>query len=458
MSKCVRIIGAGLAGSEAAWQLTRRGVSVELFEMRPAKMTKAHKTGSCAELVCSNSFRGADLSNAVGLLKAELQSMGSLIMQAALECAVPAGGALAVDRELFSAYVDQRIRSNPLISLREGEIAELPECGAAAPLIVATGPLTSPSLASAIEKVTGASSLAFFDAISPIVLNESLDLEQMFRASRYDKGEGDDYLNIPFTKEQYYTFVEEVAQAEKFGGHEEVESDMVENLRPFEGCMPIEDVISRGPDTLRFGAFKPVGLKDPKTGREPYAVMQLRMDDKAGTLWSMVGMQTRMRHGEQTRIFRSLSGMQDAEFVRLGSVHRNTFIDSPKCLNATLEFRSVPGLFFAGQITGTEGYVESTAGGLVAGINAARLINGESTVQFPAQTAIGSLMNYISDVERRDFQPMNISFGLMPSYTHSSKKDKQGRRLSKRDRRLAAAENALGAIEEFKAGLAVQPL
>ncbi|MCB0344605.1 MAG: methylenetetrahydrofolate--tRNA-(uracil(54)-C(5))-methyltransferase (FADH(2)-oxidizing) TrmFO [Bdellovibrionales bacterium] len=449
MSKCVKIIGAGLAGSEAAWQLAERGVAVQLFEMRPKSMTKAHKTGSCAELVCSNSFRGADLSNAVGLLKAELREMKSLIMEAADATAVPAGGALAVDRVLFSKYIDERIRSHPLINFSEKEIEQLPEANPSEPLIVATGPLTSAPLASAIEKVTGSSSLAFFDAISPIVLGESLDMSQMYRASRYDKGDGDDYLNIPFSREQYYTFIDEVTRAEKFGGHDEVESDMVDNLRPFEGCMPIEDVIRRGPDTLRFGAFKPVGLKDPRTGREPYAVMQLRMDDRAGTLWSMVGMQTRMRHGEQTRIFKTLSGMENVEFVRLGSVHRNTFIDSPKCLDATLSFRACPGLFFAGQVTGTEGYVESTAGGLVAGINASRIVSGEEMVEFPHESAIGSLMRYISDPQRKDFQPMNISFGLMPSYTLGSTKDASGRRLSKRDRRLVASENALSAIQKL---------
>lgn len=456
MSKRVKIIGAGLAGSEAAWQLAMRAVPVQLFEMRPKRMTKAHQTGSCAELVCSNSFRGADLANAVGLLKAELRLMGSLIIEAADFAAVPAGGALAVDRVQFSSYVDSKIRSHPLIEVFEGEIEELPAAAESEPLIVASGPLTSPALAASIETLTGASSLAFFDAISPIVLGESLDTEKMFRASRYGKGGSEDYLNVPFTRDQYYAFVEAVSAAEKFGGHEEVESDIVDNLRPFEGCMPIEDVIERGPETLRFGAFKPVGLADPRTGREPFAVMQLRMDDKAGALWSMVGMQTRMRHGEQLRIFRTLCGMEQAEFVRLGSVHRNTFIDSPKCLESTLQFRGRPGLFFAGQVTGTEGYVESTAGGLVAGINAARVVRGEDARAFPAQSAIGSLMAYISDPERKDFQPMNISFGLMSSYTQGSTRSASGKKLPKRERRLAAAQEALLALEQFKSLLASQ--
>lgn len=441
----VTIIGGGLAGSEAAWQLVRRGVSVRLHEMRPVVMTKAHKTGSFAELVCSNSFRGAELSQAVGLLKAELRSLGSIVMEAADFAAVPAGGALAVDRVAFSCYIDEKLRSHPLVTVVTGEVERVPDALPDRPVIVATGPLTSRSLSRSIEELTGAGQLAFFDAISPIVLDESLDHTQMFRQSRYDKGQGDDYLNIPLDEELYRTFVDEVNRAEKYGGHEEVESDCIENLRPFEGCMPIEEMIARGPETLRFGPFKPTGLTDPKTGRRPHAVMQLRQDDKGGKLWSMVGMQTRLKHPEQLRIFRMLPGMADAEFVRLGSVHRNTFIDSPRCLSRTLELRSRPGLFFAGQITGVEGYVESTAGGLVAGMNAARIVRGERPVELPPTTAIGALIAYISEPDRKDFQPMNISFGLMPSYLESTP-EKGARRLSKKDRRLVAAEEALAAL------------
>lgn len=447
MSK-VTIVGGGLAGSEAAFQLAEQGYSVTLFEMRPKTMTKAHKTGSLAELVCSNSFRGAALTNAVGLLKEELRKCGSLVMRSADLHQVPAGGALAVDRERFSAEINQALRNHPRITVVEEEITDVPDASKTSPVIIATGPLTSKPLAEKIRTLIGNESLAFFDAISPIIFGESLDLTKVFRQSRYDKGGGNDYLNIPLSKEEYYTFVEAVRTGEKYGGHEEVESDSIGDLRPFEGCMPIEEMVDRGPDTLRFGPFKPVGLTDPRTGRRPYAVAQLRQDDKEGTLWSMVGMQTRLKHPEQLRIFKTLPGLENAEFVRLGSVHRNTFIDSPKCLNSTLEFRSKPGLFFAGQMTGVEGYVESTAGGFVASFNADRLLRNETLLPFPRETAIGSLMNYISDPERKEFQPMNISFGLMPSYFEvelENMKKKEG----KDARRLKCSERALAALESF---------
>lgn len=441
--KPVTIIGGGLAGSEAAWQLVRRGIPVTLHEMRPQVMTKAHKTGRFAELVCSNSFRGADLSNAVGLLKAELELLGSLVMEAARVAEVPAGGALAVDRDVFSSYIDSKLRAHPLVTVVEGEVEKIPESSPEHPVIVATGPLTSKTLALDIERLTGEGRLAFFDAISPILFDESLDHSKMFKQSRYDKGGGDDYWNIPLSRDEYYAFVDAVKNGEKFGGHEEVESDAIADLRPFEGCMPIEEMIARGPDTLLFGPFKAVGLTNPHTGARPYAVCQLRQDDKAGKLWSMVGMQTRLKHGEQLRIFRTLPGLENAEFVRLGSVHRNSFIQSPKCLDATLELRAHKGTFFAGQITGVEGYVESTAGGLLAGINAGHCIRGESLLTLPQTTAIGALMAYISDAERKDFQPMNISFGLMPSYLESERRDEQGKRITKRDRRVAASQAAL---------------
>lgn len=443
----VRIIGGGLAGCEAAWQLASRGISVHLTEMRPKTSTKAHKTGSLAELVCSNSFRGADLSNAVGLLKEEMRMLGSLIMEAADATAVPAGGALAVDREQFSRYIELRVKYHPHIIVEEKEVIDVPLASREEPAIVATGPLTSPALAASIEKLSGEGNLAFFDAISPIVTLDSLNLTQMFRQSRYDKGGGSDYLNIPLTKDEYVSFVEAVDKGEKFGGHEEVESDSIDKLRPFEGCMPIEDMIVRGPETLRFGPLKPVGLTDPVTGRRPYAVIQLRQDDKEGRLWSLVGFQTRLKHGEQQRIFRSLPGMKDAEFVRLGSVHRNSFMNSPQCLDATLQYRSRPGLFFAGQITGVEGYVESSSGGLVAGINVAQICLGREPLIFPVNTALGALMHYISDPSRKQFQPMNISFGLIPSYVelHAAGKKKESKAL----KRKIMAEASLRSLGEF---------
>jgi len=447
MSK-VTIIGAGLAGSECALQLANWGISVDLYEMRPKVMTKAHKTGACAELVCSNSFRGAALTNGVGLLKEELKQAGSNIMIAALKHQVPAGGALAVDRDRFSQELDTQLRGHPNINFIEDEVAEIPKASRESPVVIATGPLTSPRLAEQIRKLTGEDSLAFFDAISPIIFGDSIDLNKVFRQSRYDKGDGDDYLNISLEKAGYYEFVKQVLEGEKYGGKEEVEADDVKNLRPFEGCMPIEDMVARGPDTLRFGPFKPVGLTDPNSGRRPYAVCQLRQDNKEATLWSMVGMQTRLKHPEQLRIFKTLPGLENAEFVRLGSVHRNTFINSPKCLTATLEFRTTPGLFFAGQITGVEGYVESTAGGLVAAHSVRKLLLGEEPVSFPADTAIGSLMNYISAPDRKNFQPMNISFGLMPSYFEGeveSKNKKEG----KNERRLKCSQRALNSLECF---------
>ena len=441
----VKIIGAGLAGSEAAWQLAKAGVDVELYEMRPKKMTKAHKTGQCAELVCSNSFRGASLSNAVGLLKEELKLFNSLIMECALKHEVPAGGALAVDREKFSAEVENKLRQESRIKIIEEEVQDIPEASEAAPVIVATGPLTSPDMAKSIETLTGEQHLAFFDAISPIFLAESIDMDVIFKQSRYDKG-GDDYLNIPLTEEQYNSFIHEVSNAELYGGKEEVESDMTDNLKPFEGCMPIEEMISRGHDTPRFGPMKPVGLSDKRSDVVPHAVIQLRMDDSEGLRWSMVGMQTKMRRHEQERIFRSLPGMNKAEFVRFGSLHRNSFINSPNCLSPSLSFKGKPGLYFAGQLTGVEGYVESTAGGLVAGLNVARLLQNKPPLEFSPNTAIGSLLHYISDPSRKDFQPINVSFGLMPHYLKIPK-----RGLKRSERRLKASEASL---EETQAMLA----
>lgn len=447
MSYSVTIIGAGLAGSEAAWQLAQKGVYVTLNEMRPSVSSKAHKSSKCAELVCSNSFRGASLTNAVGLLKEELKICGSLIMEAALFSQVPAGGALAVDREVFSTYIDEKIRNHPRINFLQSCITEIPECHAQRPVIIATGPLTDATLAHALERKVGEGRLAFFDAISPILLSESVDWGVVFKASRYGKGNGDDYGNIPLSKEQYEKFIEDVMQAEKYGAHDEVEADSINSLRPFEGCMPIEEMISRGKETLRFGPCKPTGLTDPKTGRWPYAVIQLRQDDKNATLFNMVGFQTRMKHGEQTRIFRSLPGLENAEFVRLGTVHRNTFINSPQILNSSSECKKQDGLFFAGQITGVEGYVESTASGYFTAQNVLAKLGLRDPFLPSGNTALGALIKYITDESRKDFQPMNVSFGLIDAYGEFVEKDRDKNR-----RRMKIAERALSEIRAITNG------
>ena len=440
--KKVTIIGAGLAGSEAAWQVAKRGTAVLLIEMRPNQQTKAHQTGLSAELVCSNSFRGSDLSNAVGLLKEELKLFDSLIMEAALATEVPAGGCLAVDRLRFSEYVDKRLKEHPLIEVQTAECKDIPSSSKDCPVILATGPLTAAPLAKEIAKMLGQKHLAFFDAISPILYLDSLDLTKVFKQSRYDKG-GDDYLNIPLEKEDYQSLIQEVLAAEKYTGNQEVENDCPEDLKPFEGCMPIEDLAERGIDTARFGPLKPKGLVNPETGKEPYAVIQLRQDNTEGTLWNMVGMQTRMKRADQQRVFSALAGLAKAEFARYGSVHRNTFINSPKCLLPTLEYKSQTGLFFAGQMTGVEGYVESCAGGLVAGINAYRVAANQNPVIFPKNTAIGGLMDYISDPGRLDFQPMNINFGLISGYSEMlrAKKRKLGKRLARQEFAQLALQN-----------------
>lgn len=414
--------------------------------MRPSVTTKAHKTDQFAELVCSNSFRGAALSNAVGLLKAELEVANSLVMKAARACQLPAGGALAVDRHRFSQYITDTLRAHPLLTFKESHVEILPDIR---PLIVATGPLTSPPLARAIETLVGSSHLAFFDAISPILFRESINFEVIFRQSRYDKGDSDDYLNIPMSQEQYERFIDLIEHAEKYTGNEEVENDSLEKLRPFEGCMPIEDMVERGKDTARFGPLKPVGLTNPHTGQQPYAVLQLRQEDREGSMWSMVGMQTRMKRADQDRVFRDLPGLENAEFVRYGSVHRNTFIDSPRCLEPTLQFRDDTDLFFAGQLTGVEGYVESTAGGLVAGFNAARICQELPPLAFPTETAIGSLMSYVSNPHCKNFQPMNVSFGLLSNYQTFPRKDPLGKRYSKSARREAIAGYALDQLSKF---------
>lgn len=417
----VTIIGGGLAGSEAAWQLARRGIAVRLYEMRPVRQTEAHQTDRLAELVCSNSFRSASLDTAVGLLKEEMRQMGSLILAAAESTAVPAGSALAVDRDAFAAAVTEAIASCPAIEVVREEIRDIPDglC------IVATGPLTSPALSYALQHLLGQKYLYFYDAIAPIVTADSIDRTIVFPASRYGKG-GEDYLNCPLTRDEYYAFVDAVLQAEKVPVRD------FERCVYFEGCMPIEEMARRGRDTLAFGPMRPVGLIDPRTGSRPYAVVQLRQDNAAGTLYNMVGFQTKMTYPEQRRVFRMIPGLERAEFVRLGSLHRNTFVNSPRLLSPTLQLRRRPETFLAGQLVGVEGYVESAATGLLAGINAARLLAGLEPIVPPPTTALGSLLAYVSDPRRRDFQPMNANYGLFPPVEGKERGREKRERLARR--------------------------
>jgi methylenetetrahydrofolate--tRNA-(uracil-5-)-methyltransferase len=402
------IIGGGLAGSEAAWQVAQRGISISLYEMRPARPTPAHVSDRLAELVCSNSL-GSDLPDrAPGLLKAELRRLGSLIMAAAELSAVPAGGALAVDRDKFAAEVTQRIESHPLIELRREEVTIIPD----RPTIVASGPLTSDALAGEIAALSGEEHLYFYDAVSPIVELESIDLDIAFRASRYGRGEqaAGDYINCPFNKDEYFAFVEALRQAEQI----ELKQFEREDENFFEMCLPVEELARRGEHALAFGPMRPVGLIDPRTGHRPYAAVQLRQDNLAGTLYNLVGFQTNLRWGEQRRVFRLIPGLEQAEFMRYGMMHRNTYINSPQLLASTLQWRDRPDLFFAGQITGVEGYVGNAATGLLAGLNAARLLRGRSTLTLPPTTMMGALCHYVTHAEPKDFQPMKANFGLMP--------------------------------------------
>ncbi len=439
----LHIIGAGLAGSEAAWQAAERGIHVILHEMRPTRMTEAHKTDGCAELVCSNSFRSDDWeNNAVGLLHEEMRRAGSLIMRAADHHKLPAGGALAVDRDGFSAEVTAAVEAHPRIFRERGEISSLPPANWRS-VIVATGPLTSPALSIAINTVTGEDALAFFDAIAPIVLRDSIDMDVAWMQSRYDKagpaGTGADYINCPMTKNQYEAFIDALLAAEK------TKFKKWEPSTPyFEGCLPIEVMAERGRETLRFGPMKPVGLTDPRTGRSPHAVVQLRQDNALGTLWNMVGFQTKLKHGEQSRVFRMIPGLEHAVFARLGGLHRNTFLNSPKLLDPQLRLKAAPRLRFAGQITGVEGYVESAAIGLVAGRFAAAELMGSLTGPPPHTTALGALLAHITgghilDADAvhsaRSFQPMNINFGLFPPVEPEPGKD--GKRLKGVDRGIA---------------------
>jgi len=428
----VTVIGGGLAGSEAAWQLAERGFKVYLYEMRPHKLTPAHRTGFLAELVCSNSLGAEPIDKPLGLLKEELRRLGSLIISCADETRVPAGGSLAVSRDDFARLVTERIESHPNIRLIREEVTEIPP----GPVIIATGPLTSDALAQRIRELIGEEYLYFYDAIAPIVTYESIDMTKAFRASRYGRG-GEDYINCPMTQEEYYRFVDALLQAETI----ELRDFEKEDPKFFEACLPIEVIARRGREALAFGPLRPVGLVDPRTGKQPYAVVQLRQDDAAGTLYNLVGFQTNLKWGEQERVFRLIPGLEKAEFVRFGQMHRNTFINSPKLLLPTLQFRQRHDLFFAGQITGSEGYVGSTATGLVAGLNMARLLRGEEPLIFPTTTMIGALCRYITDPRLKEFQPMKANFGLLPPLERRVKK--------KQARYIAYAERALRDLEAF---------
>ena len=450
MNKTLHIIGAGLAGSEAAWQAAQTGVRVVLHEMRPHVETQAHKTDGCAELVCSNSFRSDDKDyNAVGLLHEEMRLCGSLILREGDKAAVPAGGALAVDRDAFSQGVTQALEDHPLITLARGEVAGLPPAEWES-VIIATGPLTSDPLAQAIRSLTGEDALAFFDAIAPIVHTESIDLNTAWFQSRYDKegpaGTGKDYINCPMDKAQYERFIQELLQAE-YGDFKDWEKD----TPYFEGCMPIEVMASRGPETLRFGPMKPVGLTNPHKEERPHAVVQLRQDNALGTLYNMVGFQTKMKYGEQIRVFRIIPGLENAEFARLGGLHRNTFINSPKLLDGTLKLKAQPRLRFAGQITGCEGYVESAAVGLMAGRFAASELLGEAPLLPPETTAHGALLRHITGgADAETFQPMNVDFGLFPPLSQDEEwfTDEKGKRkkYKGKDRKKALSQRELNDI------------
>ena len=485
----IHIIGGGLAGSEAAWQAAARGVQVVLHEMRPVTPTAVHKTDRLAELVCSNSFRGDKLDNAVGLLKEEMRRLGSLVLRAADAHRVPAGAALAVDRDGFAQAITEAIHGHPLISVVREEMTRIPTDPAMYPLIIATGPLTSDALSHDIAAMVGTDHLYFYDAISPIVLADSIDMGKVFRASRWgrslsardsglavrnskhsgralesargskdsdgpaaaegpacgvDDGEGD-YLNCPMTRDEYERFYNALMTAESATVHD------FEHTPFFEGCLPIEVMAHRGPDTLRFGPMKPVGLTDPRTGRFPYAVVQLRQDNLAGDHFSLVGFQTQLKWGEQSRVLRLIPGLEQAEFVRFGIVHRNTYVNGPTVLHETWQTRVKPDLFFAGQMSGVEGYVESAASGLLAGLNAAAVARGETPRAAPRTTAIGALAYYASHADPRHYQPTNITFGIMPPI----QEDASGRKVKKGDRKLATSERALRDLDEWMRGALV---
>ncbi len=430
MSERVAIVGGGLAGCEAAWQLTQAGVAVDLYEMRPQRGTAAHTTEWLGELVCSNSFRNATLETAVGLLKEEMRRMGSLVIQIADRHQVPAGSCLAVDRVGFATELTRAVEAQPLIRLVREEVTTIPS----ELTIVASGPLTSPALSGALGEALGTKHLYFYDAIAPTVVADSIDMSIAWKASRYDKG-GDDYVNCPLGRDEYYAFVAAVSAAEK------VPTRDFERCIYFEGCMPIEEMARRGPDTLAFGPMRPVGLTDPRTGARAHACVQLRQDDAAGRLFNMVGFQTKMTYPEQRRVFRMIPGLEGAEFVRLGSLHRNTYVDAPSLLLPSLQVAHRKRLLLAGQIVGVEGYVESAATGLLAGLNVARMVRGASPVVPPRSTALGSLLAYVTQRGRKDFQPMNANYGLFPPL---------GRPLRGREKKLAMADRALGALARWR--------
>ena len=431
----VNVIGAGLAGSEAAWQIANAGVAVHLYEMRPTKKTPAHHTNQFAELVCSNSLRGNSLQNAVGVLKEEMRRMNSVIIHSADETSVPAGGALAVDRNTFSATVTEKLRNHPLITVYEEELTAFPE----GITVVATGPLTSEGLAKTIKEFNGSDGFYFYDAAAPIIEKSSINFDKVYLKSRYDKGEAA-YLNCPMTKEEFEAFHKELVNAEVAPLKE------FEKEKYFEGCMPIEVMAARGEKTMLFGPMKPVGLEDPKTGKRPYAVIQLRQDNAAASLYNIVGFQTHLKWGEQKRVFQMIPGLENAEFVRYGVMHRNSFMNSPELLEPTYQSRKNSRIFFAGQMTGVEGYVESAASGLIAGINAARLAKGEELVVFPRETAMGSMAYYITHAEGKHFQPMNANFGLFPELPE--------RIRDKKLRYETLANRALESLEQVKNELA----
>jgi methylenetetrahydrofolate--tRNA-(uracil-5-)-methyltransferase len=421
VEKIVRIVGGGLAGVEAAYQLARRGVSVELYEMRPHRMTEAHATGNLGELVCSNSLRSSLLTAPAGVLKEELRRLDSLVIRVAKGNRVPAGSALAVDRELFARALTQAVEALPKVRIVRQELREIPP----GIVILATGPLTSTALSQHLATLLGSEHLYFYDAISPIVTAESVGMTVAFRAARYEKGD-DDYLNLPLTRDEYYRFIDALLTAERVPTHS------FERFVPFEGCMPIEEIADRGKETLAFGPMRAVGLIDPRSGQRPYAVVQLRQENQEGTLYNLVGFQTKMTYPEQRRVFAVIPGLESAEFVRLGSLHRNTFINSPQHLCPTLQWRQRSNLFFAGQMTGVEGYIESAATGLLAGVNAARLIAEEPPVVPPPTTALGALLRYITDPGRKGFQPMNVNFGLLPPLSEPLRKKAKKEMMAQR--------------------------
>jgi methylenetetrahydrofolate--tRNA-(uracil-5-)-methyltransferase len=437
-------VGGGLAGCEAAWALAERGVRVTLHEMRPVRMTPAHQSDRLAELVCSNTFKSVEPSHAHGLLKAEMRQLGSIVLQAADEARIPGGSALAVDRVVFAKRVEARVLAHPNVSLVRGEVTTLP-----CPAVIATGPLTSDALAESIAARLGVQSLAFYDAIAPIVSADSLDYSRLFKASRYGKGGGDDYWNAPFTKEEYEAFVAALLAGEQYQPEHEFDK-----VPYFEGCLPVEEMAQRGIETLRFGPMKPVGLVDPRAAArgqpgEPYAVVQLRQEDRGAQMWNLVGFQTRLKTGAQQRVFRTIPGLEQADFLRFGSIHRNSYLNAPQALTPHLSAKDDPQLLFAGQLTGVEGYTESAATGMLAGINLARLLAGEEPVLPPATTMLGALYRYLRESEPARFQPMNANFGLMEPL--------EGAPKDKFKKKEALAARALAHMEEFARVLTPRP-